>query len=151
MYSFHVKLVPVYTFFSLKRQKRNFTMVAPCLTPFSRGHMTAWRCCGFYANEADNEDYRSIWKITSMRQLSALPSQVFCANSRTGCVVEAICCCRHFALSFSLYVSTHRRDNEQWKTSEWRERQVQVGSEPTAHTVTSHPPLFHFPLQVLSI
>lgn len=73
-------------------------------------------------------------KIKDLFEKLPLPLQVFSGSRRCGSMVEVIRGRRQCALSLSLSVFAYRRHNEHWKTSEWRERQVQVGSAPTAHT-----------------
>lgn len=119
-------------------------MVAPCPTPFSCGHMTAWGCCGFNADEADYEDYRPIWKMTFM--LSALPSQVFCVQQwdrlRGGnCLMSSSFC------SFSQLVRVCPQERQ------WALEELGVAGETSAGRIRTHStpsPLTHLSPNFLS-
>lgn len=124
------------------------SMVAPCPTPFSCGHMTAWGCCGFNADEADYEDYRPIWKMTFMP--SALPSQVFCVQqwdrlSGGNCLMSSSFC------SFSQLVRVCPQERQ------WALEELGVAGETSAGRIRTHStpsPLTHlspnFPSEFLA-
>lgn len=122
--------------FSLKRPRKRLVdapqWLLPRLTPFSCGHMTARGCCGFNADEADNEDYRPIWKITfTLSALSALPSQVFCVQQWDrlcggNCLMQSSFC------SFSQLVRVCPQERQ------WALEELGVAGETSAGRIRTH-------------
>lgn len=140
-------------FFSLKRPRKKLVDAPQWLLPVS--HLSAvvtWRLEGavaLNADEADNEDYRPIWKITFMP--SAQPSQVFCVQ-QWGRPCGGKCLTSSSLCSFSQLVRVCPQERQ------WALQELGVAGETSAGRIRTHstpsplnPPLSEFPLWVFSI